>query len=200
MRIANLESIERELAKAATLARLLEERSAAFPGTVKSWLSAMEASLSSNQLPQAAEIAAIRTGLISVEHGVIPSGLTFRGRPTRSRILNAAAVSSMQRATELVAHVVRETRSRFAEAEALGMQIIALAKFKDLTPPEAVARDRALVTMGGDRQPLLRDLWQKLLATPELTNAAVRLEGLVGLADALVILDRSLRASGPPSS
>ncbi len=183
LRIVHLEEIERLLLQLPGLVKQQERRSTEFVTSVARWLTALETVFVANRLHQAADIATLRSDMIAVEHGQIPSGLQFRARPTRSRVLGAVASQSLQRATAVASTVISESRPRLLEAERVAQQIVAVALSRGLP----IGREN-----GSDNTQYLQSLRGELVAAADLASAVVHLEGLVGPHDALVVLDRAL--------
>lgn len=183
LRLVQLEEIEGLLLALPGLVRLQERRSPDFVAAVAAWLGALEQAFAANRLPLSGEVAAIRSSLVTAEQGAIPSGVTFRGQPTKSRVLSALGSSSLQSAAALASGFAREQRPRFAEAEALTRQMIAVARHRSLVPAEPA---------GLAPTAYLRLVRQAMASSPELESAVVRVEGLVGPQDALILLDRGL--------
>ncbi len=194
--LASLEELQGEVARASELVRLQEQHAPEFAAAVKAWLSALEHLLATHAPVQAAELAGLRSTLLAVERGVVPAGVTLRQRPTRSRFVNAVAAESVPRAADVVSRVVQEARSPFAEAEARVRQLVALARFRRIVPRPDSAGGDALARADGDpaeRRHRVLELWRAFQSNDELASAAVRIEGLVGTDDALVVLERALR-------
>ena len=185
LRIVNLEEIEGLLLRVPELIDRLEQRDPEFTARAKAWLGTLERVLTNNRLPAAANVASLRGLLISVEQGVVPAGLRFSGRPNARRMRDAAAADTLRGAADLVSDVIHQDRARVSEADRLCRQLIALARRKGLT---SVQRE------GGDHTAQLKATWRVLAADPEIAPGTVRVEGLVGPSDALIILDRAITA------
>ena len=125
----------------------------------------------------------LRSSLLSAEQGQLPSGVTFRGRPTSSRVINAVAVQSLRHAADLASGLIAEHRPRLAEGERVAQQIIAAARSRGLIIDRACSESNTQY---------LKALRASLAAAGDLEAAAVHLEGLVGPSDALILLDRAL--------
>lgn len=189
LRLLQVEEMERLLLELPALVRLQERRSTEFPPRAAAWLASLEEALSANRLYQAGLVAGIRSNLTLADQGQIPGGLEYRGRPTRTRVMASAASEAVQRSAEVVVSVIGENRPRIGEAERVAQQIIAAIRSHGLPPrPEGMANET-----------YLRMLRLTLSKNAELENVLVHLEGLVGPQDALVLLDRAIAASEPPS-
>ena len=183
LRIASVEEIEALLLELPDLVRLQQDRSARFPERTATWLVGLEDALVANRLPQAGAVAALRSGLVAADQGLLPGGLEFRGRPTRSRVIVALASQAIQQAVAVAAPVVDENRPRLAEAERVAQQIVAAARARATIPAQTKAATNA---------DYLRAVRRSFSASEDLENAMVHLEGLVGSYDALILLDRAL--------
>lgn len=187
LRLIQVEEIERLLLELPELVRLQERRSADFPARASAWLTSVEEVMSANRLYQAGLVAGVRSNLALADQGQIPTGLVYRGRPTRTRVMASAASEALQRSAEIVAAVMADNRPRIAEAERLAQQIIAVLRSHGLPPkPKELPNEI-----------YLRSLRSSLSQNSDLENVLIHLEGLVGPQDALVLLDRALAASEP---
>lgn len=183
LRIVHLEEIEALLLSLLALVEQQDQRNPEFPAQVRDWLTKLEAVLMANRLYQAGGVAAIRSSLIAAEQGQVPGDLKFRGRPTRSRVLSAAASQCLQQAVALTNTLVVENRARISEAERVTRQIVTTAVSRGL-----FVRDSAEQA----NTQYLRSLRQALTASGDLEAAAAHVESLVGPHDLLVLLDRAL--------
>ena len=183
LRLMHVDEINELLLRLPMLVQAQEQRSPTFPGDAKAWLKSLEAAFSASRLYQAGSVAALRSGFVAAEHGQVPQGLEFRGRATRTRVVNAAASQALHRAADLAAGVVSDNQPRFAEAERLAAQIVAAAWSRQLI----AARED-----GDSNSQCLAALRHSLTSHSDLENGLIHLEGLVGPHDALVFLDRAL--------
>lgn len=182
LRITHVEEIERILLLLPALVREQEARSPFFPDNVAGWLAQAEKMLAAKNLYQAATIAVLRSDLALARQGHLRPGVALRGVPSRSRIRSVAAAQAISRAAEVLSAIVQENRPRFAEAEAIAQQLVAVALAQSLVVPPHPAMSRT---------DYLLDLRGRVLSS-ELATALLRLEGLVGPNDVLVLLDRAL--------
>ena len=136
-----------------------------------------------NRIPAAGRIAGLRGTLAAAERGFVAPGVVVQGRATTRKIKDATAADVIRSAGDLIWNAVQDDAMRIAEADRLGHQIAALAKSKALIPAE---------NGDGSHAVHLKQIWTTLLADPDIGGGAVRLEGLVGDNDALIILDRAL--------
>jgi hypothetical protein len=170
------------------LIRQQERRSVDFPRNAREWLKSLETMFAANRLHEAGIIAVLRSGLLAVEQGQVPAGLEFRGRPSRSRIANAAAAQALQRAADVVSNVIAQNQARVAEGERVARQIVAVSISRELIPAREGKENNT---------EYLRGLRRNLAAHVDLESAAVHLDSLVGPHDALVLIDRALLATSP---
>ena len=188
LNIVNLEEIQRVLLRVPGLIHELAERQMSLVGSVKTWLSDGEQILISNGLPVAAEVAALRGVLISAERGVIPPGMTFSARTTARKIKEAAAADVLRKAAEVIFKTIAADAARVAESEQLMRQILAVAQRKGILKVSAHS--------AYTHSDMMKAIWRAMTENPDLGGAATRLEGLVGINDTLVLLDRML-PTGP---
>ena len=183
LRIINVEEIEDLLLLLTDLVHQQERGFSDFITNVDDWLSSLERVFEANRLYQAGNIAMLRSTIIAVKQGQVPGGIEIRGRKSRSRILKAVASDAMQRASEVASYVIEENRPRIEEAIRVAQQIIASALSRGLMIQRVT---------GLDNTEYLKMVRRSFDQAPDLENAAVHLEGLVGPQDALVLLDRAL--------
>lgn len=185
LRLMHVEEIGRILLLLPNLVLLQQQRSNDFAPNAGTWLNTLEKTFAACGLSQAGTIAMLRSELANAEQGQVPAGLEFRGQSTRTRVVNAVASQVLQRATEVASTLLGENRPRFAEAERIALELVALVLSRGLIPAwgEGVSNSQ-----------YLRNLRQVLLGHDDLKGAIVHLEGLVGPNDALIFLDRALAA------
>ena len=183
LHIVNLEEIQGTLLRVPELIRSLDGREPQFVGDAKDWLSQAEQALINNRLAVAAGVAALRGVLITAERGVIPPGVVFIGRATSRKVKDATAADVIRKTEELISNAIKADVARIAEAEQLMRQIVSVAQRKGLIPASP---------NGTDHSVMLRLLWLAMTSDPDTGAAATHLAGLVGMHDALILLDRTL--------
>lgn len=181
LHLLNLEAIEGVLLRVPPVVRRLEERDPEFVPAAKAWLGEAERALSDNRLPAASRVAAYLGELISVERG-LPGGPAAGGALHRRRRTAAQATASLRSATEVVSQAIAPRRAQVDEGERVMMQLLALAKRLGLVPAEA----------GQTHTAWLESILQAMSDRPELAALATHVIGLLGAADALIVLDRCL--------
>src|SRR3989442_310387 len=180
LRIMQVEEFADLLLLLPDLVQQQERRSTDFAPNAVAWLNSLEKVFAASRLYQAGSIAMLRSGLVAAEHGQVSAGLQFRGRPSRSRILNAVASQALQRAADMASTLIAENRPRLAEAERVAQQIVAAALSRGLITGRAE---------GVSNTQYLRTLRRNLVTSVDLESAVVHLEGLVGPYDALILFD-----------
>lgn len=183
LRIMHIEDIADLLLMLPDLVQQQERRSTDFAQNAGAWLNSLEKVFAASRLYQAGTIATLRSALVAAERGHVPAGLEFRGRPSRSRVLDAVALHALQRAAEVASSLIAENQVRLAEAERVAQQTVAAALSRGLIS----ARED-----GMSNTDYLRMLRRSLATSVDLESAVVHLEGLVGPHDALILLDRAL--------
>jgi len=181
LHIVNLEEIQGTQLRIPALIRALEARDPDFIDRTKTWLTQSEQILANNRLAVAGGVAALRGILIAAERGAVPTDLALSGRLTPRKIKIAAAADAIRKAEVLISGAVKADAIRIAEAERLVGQIVGVARQKQLIPA---------ASGGTEHGAMLRALWQALSADSDTGAAAVRVNGLVGMQDALILLDR----------
>lgn len=141
----------------------------------------MEQILINNRMTIAGNVAALRGTLISAERGFSPAGFVVRGRPTERKIRDAIVADALRSASDLIFNAIREDGLRFDEAERLCRQIVALAKSKGII---------VLQPIDVDHTQYLKEVWKTISADSDIAPGAIRVEGLVGPYDMLIVLDR----------
>ncbi len=164
---------------------LLKSQRTSFFQEVVSWIESLEHILVNNRMQAAGNVASLRAAMITGEQGVIPASLIFHGQPTKRKMRDAIAADVIRSACDLVSNAIKEDELRFSEAQSLCRQVVVLAKSKSKIPVE---------TEELDRLQYLKAVWQILSSDPDIVSGTVRLEGLVGSYDVLVMLDRMITA------
>ena len=154
-----------------------------FPEQVAGWLAALEKAFAASRLYQAGTIATLRGSLLTAERGELPAGISFRGKPTRSKILTAVASRAMAQGAEVAWSIIAEHRPALADAERVARQLAAAVTARGLIVPRVP---------GIGNTDYLRMIRRRIAGAGDLENAFVHLEGLVGPHDALVLFDRAL--------
>lgn len=185
LHIPNLEEIQGILLRVPGLVERLDAHDPAFGGAVTEWLKEAEQALTNNRLTAAAAVATLRGLLISAERGVLPPERSTDGKAPTRKVKDAYAADILRTAEGRVAEAISASEAQIAEADKLTRQLVTLAKRKGLIPPE---------TAGGSLSERLNDIWQRMLADPELAGATAHVAGMIGNQDSLILLDRALAA------
>jgi hypothetical protein len=120
------------------------------------------------------------------ELGVIPPGIVFHGKPTSRKIRVATALYAIHQVGDLVANATKDDSARVAEAERLGLQLVAVAKSNGFI---------LVLPNDPNRSEAVKKLWESIAADANLAPGVVRMEGLVGPNDALIVLDHAIVAT-----
>jgi len=183
MQIVNLEEIQGILLRLPEIVDHLEKNDPKFTALVKIWLADLEKALARNRLPQAADVAALRSMLISAERGVVHEGLEFAGRKTTRKVKEAVATESLRRAEGLASDAIRGYADQIAEGEKLARQLVALSEQKGIIQKFSGASNHSAMLTG---------IWSAMSEYPDLVGGTTSLKGLVGFGDALILVDRML--------
>jgi hypothetical protein len=181
LRLLNLEEIEALLLKVPALVKRLEERDPEFVLAVKLWLGSAEDVLGKNGMSQTAEVAVCRSGLITAERGFAEDGAAQTKIGARA-FKEVRASQLLARATEVVAEAIRPRRVQIEEAGRIMLQVVAVADQLGLVLAEA----------GASHTAYLQAVLLAISSRTELAPLVVHITGLVGKADALIVLDRSI--------
>jgi len=154
------------------------------PEESREWLAQIEGTFERNRLAsEAAAIAALRAELQMVALGATPPTMRFVGQPNARRAREAALLDILRRVEQTVATALASTLAGHQEAEGLIRQLVAVARHKSV--PGTAAPGPADETS-------LRAVWQAICCDSDMVNGSVRVLGLVGEADTLVLLNRAL--------
>lgn len=158
----------------------LEARHATLYEDVLAWLHRAERVLESNRLAACSQIAALRAQLIEAGRGVHHSGLQIVGRPSAGKLKEATASFVIGRADSVIQEAIAARRNLLDEAQRIAQQLVAVAYAKRLpgTGPGAANSDPHT----------LRDA---IATDGDLGGGYTHLVGLVGSADALLLIDRA---------
>ncbi len=182
LRTLQVEEIARLLLLLPDLVEQQQRGSTTFASNATEWLKSLEQLLLANRLHQAGTIAMLRADLVLAEHGDARGAQPVGSRPSRFRLVSAAAVEALRRASDIASALITENQPRLAEADRVAQQIAAIAVSRGLVP--------ARPTTTSNTQYLHMTRWT--LASSDLENALTVLDGLVGPHDALIFLDRAL--------
>jgi len=183
LHIAILEEIQNLLLRIPGIINCFEKRDPMFTDLVKEWLLQAEQILVNNRLSVAADVAVLRGVLINAERGVLPASITFTGEKTTRKIKTSVAADVLQKANELVSNAINVTEVQIAEGERLARQLVALAQRKGLIP--------ANQNSNGHTE-WLSAIWKAMYVDPELGPATTHLAGIVGIYDAMILIDRMI--------
>jgi hypothetical protein len=183
LHLLNLEEIEALLLDVPALVSRLEDHDPDFVADLKSWLAKVEDTFSKNRMPAASAVAVCRGELIAVERGDVDDPLV-KGRMGLRKHREAKAAHLLRRAADIVNETIRSRRSQVDEASRWMMQLVAAASLMGLIPPDTT----------GNHTAYLRGILQVVSARAELNSLVVHVMGLLGQADCLIVLDRSITA------
>ena len=178
--ISKLEQIQDALLRVPELIQALEDRELSFHTDVDSWLVEMKRLLTDSRLLIASDVAVLRGTLITIKRGVVPEGLSFRGRPSSTKVRSATAMRALQEAQALVSGEIKAPFGQIAEAERMARMLLASAAQKGLLPDEKATTGEAV--------------WQLLVKDDELRHGLAHLTGLVGAENAVAVVSRVLPA------
>lgn len=177
--ISTLEEIRSLLLRVPTLVHAYDEQALSFLEDLKQWLLSVEQVLASAHLAAAAEVASIRSTLIATERGLIPPDLHTAKKLTSRKMKAMAGAELLRRAERAVAMAVNKDFAQMEEAERIVQQITTLMGRRNLLPPADSTG--------------LASLWQQISADEMMAMPAARVESLIGVQDALLLLRRALQ-------
>lgn len=132
-----------------------------------------------NKFATAAELAALRGTLIAAEKGIVPQGLSVRGRVTSRKLVAAAASHVLDAAVRLLSDAIRSPIAQMTDAERLARHLVVAGQRKGL-----------IVRSGALGMDAIRTSWLACSQDPELAAWTVQLEGALGFRDALTVFSR----------
>jgi hypothetical protein len=180
--ILQLEEIATLLLEVPELVKCYESRDTRFTDLVTEWLVNAEHILASNRLPVTASVATFRASVISAKRGVISAEWGLQTYPKRRKMIDAVAAAALDKANSAIQSAIEDSQSRIAEAERYVRRIIAVAQAKKIPLPFVAL----------ESQVEGKEILSSLKADPDLGSAIVHVLGLVGLQDALILIDRCL--------
>lgn len=158
------------------LVRLYDGRDATFRVSVKEWLEQTVVECEKNRMSVSGELSTLKGKMISAERGVLPlEYLSLRAKSVR-RALDAMALDILARANQSVNDALKPSWSLLADGEKLARQIVTLAIKKG--------------TVRIDAKP--EENWRSVSNDSDLGGYATALVGLVGLYDAIILVDRAI--------
>jgi hypothetical protein len=159
----------------------LEARHAGLYDDVLTWMRRAEKVLENNRLPSCSQVATYRAQLIEAGRGVYQPGLHFIGRPTLRKIKEASAALVMGGVNDVLQGAIADRQRVFEEAQRIAQQLVAVAHTKGLPGTSSA------FASGGPQ--MLRDA---IAFDSDISSGYTHLVGLIGSADALLLLDRAL--------
>lgn len=132
IRIPQLNELQELLLEVPELIDGVRNRSGSSIQQIDSWLSRMTQALANNRITTSGNVAVIRGRLMEAERGVLPQGISFKGRPTRRKIAEAAAVSALEESTVIVSEMMRPHQERIEEARRYLMIAVAQAYLRGI--------------------------------------------------------------------
>lgn len=183
LRIAQLEELVQLQLELPALVDRYERRIPGAADDLAEWLHRTETALLRNRLVAAAEVAALRAGLIAARRGIYPNELTLTGRGTPRKFREAVLIQAVRHTREALGRLLDAPLARVDDAERAVRQILSVAGLKGLIPiadPAVSHTDR-----------LIR-LWDAMAHDKDLAAPCAQIAGLVATHDKLVLLDRAL--------
>jgi hypothetical protein len=176
LRIASIEEIQGLQLTLPAIVNLFEKRDPMFSEAVKRWLLDVERVLAQNRLGAAGDLATLRATLIAAQRGSVPAEATAGTRSAR-KARDAVAADVLRRADDIVTGLIRKPLAQIADGERVARQLVAVARAKGMVPANGA---------------VISAVWKAMQADSDLRPSAIGLEGLMGVCDTLVLLDRAL--------
>jgi hypothetical protein len=182
--VVQVEEIERLLARSVRLVDLQERRSSEFASEVLAWIRTLEAALEANRLPAVSLISAERSKLLAAMRDPLGAGIWNQNAGGgKQKAIAAAASAGLSTVVTVTTSTLGPARSRFDEASQTLLAILTLAHQNGWleetanTPAGPERANRARMSVEGHGETVV---------------GYVRVKALVGEADALILLDRTL--------
>ena len=166
------------LAKTYELADLFTQKSFEFPDRVASWLTELESAAREAQLAVTPKIAGLRVGLEAAGRGLSETP-ERQGRMTRRKSRNAAAQLALRSAIDLTMEAVQPFEARQLRAEDIALTIVSRSFERALWPGQGNCAD-------------MPSMWQQLLADQDLGSQTRELSTLLGLAQGMMMVARTM--------
>lgn len=176
--LPHLAEIEQHLAQLSLLADGVEGRGARLQPRVRDWIAEAEAILKRYAMPQAGDLAVVRTELALATRLARPSGTADATRSRRSRSEHAAA-EAMTKAARIVTDAIAPSRQLAQEGERIARQIASVAAVKG--HPAVASADWGAVSTS----------WETAAHDPDLVSFTAHLVGLVGRTNAMMLFVRA---------
>jgi len=180
LRIIQLDEIQKKLMEIPPLINMYGEKDNSFFFSVENWLLKVEEILSNNRKVEVAQIASLRSLLISAKRGIFPDNFFSKKSKSNRVLMDITASSVLREAENIITNSIRNDKIQFEEGERIARQLVLLGYKKGIIFSEK---------MTGSHENSISLIWQRLFSDNETGNVASHLSGLVGLQDALIIVD-----------
>ena len=165
------------------IVRAYENQDYSFIEKVKTWLSAVEDLLKKYQMAEVSNISSLKGTLISVERGLIPSDILFKGRSTPKKIRQASALKIANDVNNILNEMVGAFNLKLNEAVTLARQLFAIASQKGL-----LAKFESIQDLNVKQKAII----SVINNDPELNPWIVKLNSIMGIYESQIILDKTL--------
>lgn len=176
--IIHVDRIQDCLRSVAQVVNSQQRREVDFPRLVLEWLATAESVLNDARQPSLAQVAGLRSALLTALHG--PRRVNGQ---SRRALLEAAASEALRKGQEVLAATIESRTAQIGEAELMVSRVLAVAEVKGLlgAVPEEL-----------DHPAKLRFLIEAFKQDADTAGATVHFIGILGPVDATVVLDRAL--------
>lgn len=169
--------IENLLMETIELSKSFKNKELKFASHVVQWLERFEEVLKNNKMSESGILAAKKAMILAADRGCIPEHLSIKGRETKMKWKNAAAIHALQFVTNLVEKSIEQDKRRREDAVEVALKIAAHAELKRLPG------FGELHSMVSDE-----DRWSIIMQDPDVRGGALQLQGLMGKIDSIVLL------------
>lgn len=174
-----LEAIMAAQLRVTQLVDAYERGEPSFADDTKRWLMEMQEALTTGRIPFASELSILRGNIVSAEQGAVPPDLVLRGQPSPRKLRALVAFNALRKGEEIVRTATRPLAIQIGEGEDIIRQLVALARQNGVLSEDDTDAPQA---------------WARIVATPELRNAAAVAMTTLGAANLMVLLQRRLAA------
>ena len=147
------------------------------------WLNSIEELLKKNNNPAASKISIIKGKLISVKRGAFPLEIQSNGKMSVSKLKQVYTVNILGEVNNLLSQLLNPIQQRILESENLVKHMLAIAYQKNLLKEYYVKS-----SVNKD----IRSLYSAMNGDVDLNPWITKLKSLMGMYEALIILDRAI--------
>ena len=173
------------------LASLYENRDPSFCDSVKDWMASVEAVMKNGRMRQAAEISTLKSMIISVQRGVMPSSdiavpmrQSSGGHGYKRKILDTVCVYVLYNAQRSLQALLSPYEEKYEQARQLVRKVLLMASASGILNP--------VLRTTFDPATTLPSLWKSLVASRTISPWTARILEIVSLEEAFTLINQVL--------